>query len=129
MLDYNCLTSTFFKSNVSHFEGSNCFICFILDPTLSLVHETINVSKFLVNFGRVKNMRWTQIRFYYILIFCYSKTPHSFRKIHSSSKNLKMSFRMAIWIWTSPLSPVQVFHAPVKKAIKQKEPLRGVLWK
>ena len=28
-------------------------------------------------------MKWTQIRFYYILIFCTSKTWHSFLKIQN----------------------------------------------
>ena len=34
LLDYNCLTSIFFKPHFSLFEGSNCFLRFILDPPL-----------------------------------------------------------------------------------------------
>ena len=37
LLHYNCLTSVFFKSNVTRFEGSNCFLRFILDQSLVLI--------------------------------------------------------------------------------------------
>ena len=50
LLDYNCLTSKFFKPNVSLFEGSNCFLRFILDPPLILymVLPTTNGKGFFV---------------------------------------------------------------------------------
>ena len=69
---------------------------------------------------------WTQITFYYILTFCYNKTSHSFLKTHLYTKNVKMTFCIAMWLWMSPLSQVilisavdqisqQVFHTSVKK--------------
>ena len=52
-----------------------------------------------------------QVKFYYIVIFYYNKTSHSFLKIHPFNKNVKMTFGMEIWIWTSPLSQVIMLSA------------------
>ena len=41
LLDYDFLTSIFFKPNVSIFEGSNCFLRFILDPPLTMNQTTM----------------------------------------------------------------------------------------
>ena len=56
--------------------------------------QNITVSKFLVNFWRVEDMIWTQIRFYYIWIFCYRTTSHSFVKIYHPPK---MSSWRFVW--------------------------------
>ena len=92
--------------------------------------------KLLVNFGRMGDMIWTQIRFCYILIFCHSKTSHSFLRIHRSTKkrhnhvsrgnmNMDVSPKSGNYaIGRKPNFSASISHTCEKK-IKQKEPLNG----
>ena len=71
-------------------------------------------------------MTRTQIRIYHSLIFCYNETSHSCHKTHLSTRNVKMTFCVAISLWTYigriPNLLASISHI-FEKAVKQKKPL------
>ena len=79
LLDYNCLTSIFFQCNVSFFEGSNCFLRFILDSPLDgtadwvILCVLLRLASFLVNWPYRNSWYFVDPFFFWSKFYCSKK--------------------------------------------------------